>query len=390
MKGATLMMKILSIEPTPSPHSMKINVNEHLPDGETINFKLDDHIDDAPDYIKDLFKINGITNIYRVVDFITIARHPRVAWEDILPAVQETLGTVESSPAIKNPTKQHEVDNSFGEIRVFVQMFRGIPMQVKLEEGEEETRFGLPELFTNAILKASPASPNVIWERKWVEQHVRYGAVDKIGQEVVEELTASYDQERLDQLVELAFQEQGTGEIKKINAQNKITLETLDDPDWRVRYAALDRLMNPTIRDLPVLDKALDDERSSIRRLATAYLGMIEEPEVLPSLYKALKDKAANVRRTAGDCLSDLGFKEAMPKMIATLTDENRIVRWRAAMFLYEIGDETAIPALKAALDDPEFEVRMQVHMALERIESGEEAEGSIWHQMIQVTNKRD
>src|SRR5699024_8711671 len=105
--------------------------------------------------------------------------------------------------------------------------------QVKLEEGDEETRVGLPELFTNAILQASPASPNIIWERKWIEQHVRYGVVEDIGHEVVEELAASYDQERLDKLVELAFQEQGTEEIKKINAQNKITLETLEDPDWK-------------------------------------------------------------------------------------------------------------------------------------------------------------
>lgn len=381
-------MKILSIEPTPSPHSMKINVNERLPDGETLNFKLDDDMSNAPNYINELFKIKGITNLYRVVDFITIARQPRVAWEEILPAVRETLGTVENDSTMENSVKQSETDVPFGEVRVFVQMFRGIPMQVKLEEGDEETRVVLPELFTNAILQASPASPNIIWERKWIEQHVRYGVVEDIGHEVVEELAASYDQERLDKLVELAFQEQGTEEIKKINAQNKITLETLEDPDWKVRYAALDRLMNPSLKDLPVLDKALDDERSSIRRLATAYLGMIEEPEVLPSLYKALKDKAANVRRTAGDCLSDLGFKEAMPKMIATLTDDNRIVRWRAAMFLYEIGDETAIPALKDALEDPEFEVRMQVNMALERIERGEEAEGSIWHQMIQATKE--
>lgn len=381
-------MKILSIEPTPSPHSMKINVNERLPDGETLNFKLDDDMSNAPNYINELFKIKGITNLYRVVDFITIARQPRVAWEEILPAVRETLGTAENDSTMENSVKQSETDVPFGEVRVFVQMFRGIPMQVKLEEGDEETRVVLPELFTNAILQASPASPNIIWERKWIEQHVRYGVVEDIGHEVVEELAASYDQERLDKLVELAFQEQGTEEIKKINAQNKITLETLEDPDWKVRYAALDRLMNPSLKDLPVLDKALDDERSSIRRLATAYLGMIEEPEVLPSLYKALKDKAANVRRTAGDCLSDLGFKEAMPKMIATLTDDNRIVRWRAAMFLYEIGDETAIPALKDALEDPEFEVRMQVNMALERIERGEEAEGSIWHQMIQATKE--
>ena len=106
-------------------------------------------------------------------------------------------------------------------------------------------------------------------------------------------------------------------------------------------------------------------------------------------IYKALKDKAINVRRTAGDCLSDLGFEEAIPEMIKTLKDKSRIVRWRAAMFLYEVGDETAIPALREALDDPEFEVRMQVKMALARIESGKEAEGSIWNQMAQAVKEK-
>jgi len=382
-------MKVVSIEPTPSPHSMKINVTIKLSDGEAYNFKQGEDLSDAPDYIQRLFEIKGIINIYRVVDFITVARHPRTPWEEILPAIRETLGTEEPSHMIDTQTEDPQsADPSFGEVRVFIQMFRGIPMQVKLEDGDTEERFGLPELFTNAILEASPASPNIIWERKWIENHVRYGVVNDIGQEVVEELSASYDKERLDQLVKHAFQEEDSGDIQEIEAKNKITLETLDHSDWKVRYAALDRL-NPTVKDLLVLDKALDDERSSIRRLATAYLGMVEEPEVLPFLYKALQDKAANVRRTAGDCLSDLGFKEAQPKMIATLTDENRIVRWRAAMFLYEIGDETAIPALQEASEDPEFEVRMQIKMALDRIQDGEAAKGSIWHQMIKASSSK-
>src|SRR5690625_4919634 len=94
IKGACLV-KMSSIEPIPSPHSIKINVREQLPDGETLNFKLGDDLSDAPNYIVELFKIDGISNIYRVVDFITIARHPRVAWEEILPAVRATLGTEE-------------------------------------------------------------------------------------------------------------------------------------------------------------------------------------------------------------------------------------------------------------------------------------------------------
>lgn len=389
MKGM-YKMEITSIEPTPSPHSMKVNVTERLSDGETLNFKRGDDLTTAPEYIKLLFNIDGIINIYRVVDFITLARHPRTPWETILPQVRKTLGTRETDTTIKPLENKAEADDAFGEVRVFIQMFRGIPMQVKLEDGAEESRFGLPELFTEAIMEASAASPNIIMERQWIEQpHVRYGEMDEIGTEVVEELSASYDEDRLKQLVKLAFEEQGEEVVEEVPEELQITLKTLDDPDWRIRYAALDRL-DPTYEHIVILNKALDDDRSSIRRLATMYLGYIEEPEVLPSLYKALKDQAANVRRTAGDCLSDLGFKEAMPEMIKTLKDDNRIVRWRAAMFLYELGDESAVPALESASEDPEFEVRLQINMALERIKGGKKAEGSIWHQMTEATSGKD
>ena len=380
-------MKIISIEPTPSPHSMKINVDECLDDGETFNYKMGDDLVDAPQYIQKLLNINGVHGIYRVIDFITIQRHPRTAWEDILPKVNDLLGgeANESIEEIFAPSVQSG-EEAFGEINVFIQEFRHIPMQVKVEENNREKRFGLPERFTEAAIEASEASDNMLMERKWVEQSPRYGKIEEIGQEVVEELAASYDKERLSNLVNSAFSNK-TSNVVSEKQKYKVTLNMLDQPDWRDRYAALDR-MDPEIDDLPVLDKALEDDRSSLRRLATAYLGMIEEPEVLPYLYKALKDKAVNVRRTAGDCLSDLGFTEAMPEMILSLSDPNRLVRWRAAMFLYEVGDESAIPALKTALNDPEFEVRMQVKMALDRIQEGKEAEGSIWHQMNQATKQ--
>ncbi|MFS0674689.1 conserved virulence factor C family protein [Ornithinibacillus sp. 179-J 7C1 HS] len=374
-------MKIVSIEPTPSPYSMKINVDEVMPDGKTQNYKYGDDLTNAPSYIQELFTINGVKGIYRVIDFLALERDARTPWEEILPEVRRTLGSVEETEINTNKT-QASIDDHYGEVKVYIQMFRYIPMQVKLEEGDTEARFGLPERFMNAAMEASIASDNMLLERKWVEQNPRYGDMKEIGNDVVEEISASYDDDRLKELVKYALDNKTAPTPWK-----KVTLEMLDNPDWRERYAALDR-MDPTIDDLAVLDKALDDEKASIRRLATAYLGMIDDKRVLPFLYKSLQDKAVNVRRTAGDCLSDLSFIEAMPEMIQTLKDTSRLVRWRAAMFLYELGDETAIPALLEAQDDPEFEVRMQVNMALARIQGGEEAKGSIWHQMTQVINK--
>src|SRR5699024_6467628 len=365
---------------------MKINVDERLPDGQKENYQIGDDLHDAPDYVQKLFVIDGVKGLYRVIDFLTIQRNPRVAWEDILPEVQDVFGTSKNMDETLSFSTKNGTEDSFGEIHVYIQMFRDLPMQVKLEEGDQEYRFGLPERFTEAIMEASVASDNLLMERKWVEQSPRYGEVNEIGQEVVEELSASYDTARLQHLYELIL----TNDPHKKQISQKRTTVTIDmfgQPNWKDRYAALDRL-DPTLEDLPILNKALDDEKASIRRLATAYLGMIEEPEVLPYLYKALKDKAVNVRRTAGDCLSDLGYTDAIPEMIQALDDSNRLVRWRAAMFLYEVGDETAIPALRKALDDPEFEVRMQVKMALARIEEGEEAKGSIWKQMTEAAKK--
>ncbi|MCT2535967.1 conserved virulence factor C family protein [Aquibacillus koreensis] len=382
-------MKIVSIEPTPSPHSMKINLNELLPDNETRNYKQGDDLSSAPMYIQSLFQIYGVKGIYQVVDFIALERHPKVDWEVILPEVRKALGTEEVN--LQESIHQRKVeatDEAFGEVKVRIQMFRNIPMQVKLDDGNEEKRFGLPAIFMDAAMEASAASPNFVMERKWVEQRPRYGPLEEIGNDIVDELSASYDQDRLNQLVKIALDNDSEAPENQ-TTMDDISLSVFHHADWKVRYAALDH-MEPSFDKLPFLAKALEDEKASIRRLATAYLGMIEGPEVLPYLYKALKDKAVTVRRTAGDCISDLGFKQAMPEMIASLSDSNRLVRWRAAMFLYEIGDETAIPALEAAVNDPEFEVRMQVNMALERIKGGEAGKGSVWHQMTQATRKNN
>jgi len=374
------------MEPTPSPYSMKINVDEQLADGLTENYKQNDDLSTAPKYIQALFAIHGVKGLYRVIDFITLERNARVPWEEILPEVRKVLGSEEETTDLFTIGANNDSDDAFGEVKVTIQMIRGIPTQVKLEEGENEERFALPDRFMNVAMEAATASNNYLMERKWVEQSPRYGKLDEIGKEVVEELSATYSEERLTKLLELALNEVTPAETTR---KEKVTLEMLEQEDWRDRYAALDRMIDPTEADYPVLNKALDDGHSSVRRLATAYLGMIEEPETLTFLYKALKDKSVNVRRTAGDCISDLGFKDSMPEMIHTLSDKSRIVRWRAAMFLYEVGDETAIPALEKGLEDPEFEVRMQVKMALDRIKGGKEAEGSIWHQMTEAAKEK-
>jgi hypothetical protein len=375
-------MNIKSIEPTPSPNTMKVLLDEELPFGTSHNYKPD-NVEKAPPIIQELMKIEGVKGIYHVADFLAVERNPRYDWKEILTKVREVFGEdVERIEDNKQERNEH-----FGEVKVFVQMLYGLPMQVKLIDSQEERRVGLPQYFIDAVLEAQKHAGNIVLDRKWVEKGVRYGTFEEIGEEIVEELSAAYPPERLERMVQMFKSGEQAKTQKRVSF--KVTEEMLDDPDWTKRYAALEQMDEPTEADIPVLAKALKDEKVSIRRLSTAYLGMIGGKKVLPYLYEALKDKAVPVRRTAGDCLSDIGDPEAIPVMIEALKDSSKLVRWRAAMFLYEVGDESALPALKAAENDPEFEVSMQIKMAIERIEGGEEAKGSVWKQMTESRKQK-
>ncbi|ALC81350.1 MULTISPECIES: conserved virulence factor C family protein [Bacillus] len=370
-------MKITSIEPTPSPNTMKINLSEELPGGTSNNYKKE-QMEHAPLIIQNILNVEGVKGVYHVADFLAVERNAKYDWKTILPNVRAAFNQDSEEEEAVTGT----IDDSYGEVKVFVQMFNGIPIQVKLSDGEQEKRFGLPDRFQNAILKLKDTSPNVVLDRSWKEQGVRYGDFSDIGTDVVEELQAAYSDERLTQLAEAASSE--TPESKQPKRKSyKVTVGMMEEKDWKARYAHLDQ-MNPTSSDLPVLTMALNDEKTSIRRLATVYIGMLETEDILPLLYKAMEDKTVTVRRTAGDCLSDIGNPLAIPSMVKALKDPSKLVRWRAAMFLYEVGDETALEGLKAAEDDPEFEVSLQIKMAIERIEHGEEAKGSVWKQMTE------
>ncbi|MGE6629685.1 conserved virulence factor C family protein [Bacillus sp. NPDC077027] len=371
-------MKIKAIEPTPSPNTMKVILTEELIGGKSNNYKKEQK-DTAPDMIRRILDIDGVKGVYHVADFLAVERNAKFDWKGILQKVREAFGQDKQDAGV--PEGQDE--ESFGEVKVFVQMFSGIPMQVKLTDGEKEERFGMPERFQAAILTLRSSSDNVVFERSWKEHGVRFGEFADIGQEVTEELQAAYDDERLKRLTEAVIEGPETAEKQVQRKAYEVTLEMLHDEDWKKRFAHLEQ-MQPEKKDVPVLMKAMDDPKTSIRRQAVVNAGMIEEPAILPILYKGLQDKTVTVRRTAGDCVSDFGDPSAVPAMIESLKDSSKLVRWRAAMFLYEVGDETALDALKEAEHDPEFEVSLQVKMAIERIEHGEEAKGSVWKQMTE------
>ncbi|MDV6379073.1 virulence factor [Sporosarcina sp. GW1-11] len=370
-------MKIKMIEPTPSPNSMKIILETALPDGTSHNYKKIDEAQ-APEPIRSLLAIQGIKGIYHVMDFMAVERIGNVPWESILAEVRAILNEEDNEAGA---SEEIQLDEHYGEVYVHVQTYKEIPLQVKVFSSDTEKRFGLSERFIQAMERVHHSEvENYILLRKWADYGIRYGELQEVGEQVVQELEAAYPEKRLHELVEKAEQADGQAKVKG----QKVTLDEFTVPEWEKRFQLLDQMPDPDVSDYPVLTRALEDEKMSIRRLATVYLGMIEDESVIPFIEKALEDKSWAVRRTAADCMSDLGYVRFESAAIRLLQDKNKLVRWRAAMFLYETGTEHALPALHEAENDTEFEVKLQVRMAIARIEEGEEAKGSIWRQMTE------
>lgn len=367
-------MEIVRVEPTPSPNTMKIVLSFKKEDRSSNTYtEVNDH---NPEFINRILQLDGIKSVFHVMDFIAVDKRPKENWDTLLKDVTSAIsGSDQEGDFAENQVNEH-----FGEVKAEVLKFKGIPYQIKLTTQDEEKRKQLPEIYIDSMLKATKDSDNVVFLRKWEDLGVRYGEVEEVLATVQEEILALYPKEKLEALVEEALTSDITIPEKQFVHVDKETFE--QEEDWKVKLRMLNDFPTPTEDDYPLLDVALNDEKPQVRRMAIVLLGMIESKETLPYLYKGMKDKVVSVRRTAGDCLSDLGFKEALPVMIEALEDPQKIVRWRAAMFIFDEGDETALEALKKRQDDPAFDVKLQVQMAIERIENGEEALGSVWKQM--------
>lgn len=367
-------MEIVRVEPTPSPNTMKIVLSFKKEDRTSNTYtEVNDH---NPEFINRILNLEGIKSVFHVMDFIAVDKRPKENWDTLLKDVTTAIsGSDQDSDSNNNQVNEH-----FGEVKAEVLKFKGIPYQIKLTTQEEEKRKQLPEIYIDSMLKATKDTDNVVFLRKWEDLGVRYGEVEEVLETVQEELLALYPKAILDELVEEALTSDITIPEKQFVHVDKETFE--QEQDWKVKLRMLNDFPTPTEEDYPLLEVALHDDKPQVRRMAIVLLGMIEQKETLPYLYEGMKDKVVSVRRTAGDCLSDLGYKEALPVMIEALEDPQKIVRWRAAMFIFDEGDETALEALKNRQDDPAFDVKLQVQMAIERIENGEAALGSVWKQM--------
>lgn len=372
-------MKIVFIEPTPSPNTMKLHLDESLEPGIRKTYTPDNERS-APAWIRNLLGIPGVKSVFHTLDFVALDRKGSADWAAILSEVQKQFGQ-EGVESAWSPESDEAA--TYGEAQVFVQFFRGIPMQIRVKAGSKEERISLSERFVNAVTEV--ASATLIKERKLTDYGVRYGGSRRSPARSSRSwkrrtrpsgLRGSSPRRSPTAAARPSSSSSGASRAWTRSASGS---RTATGASATPRSRRCSSRAPKLCRCWP---KRCATRRCRLRRLAVVYLGDVRTPEAMELLYEALRDSSAAVRRTAGDTLSDIGDPAATGPMIAALRDSSKLVRWRAARFLYEVGTDDALEALRAAADDPEFEVGLQARMAVERIESGEQAAGTVWQQM--------
>ena len=379
-------MKLSSLETTPNPNCMKLNLDEQVV--ETPLSLRRGQVENVPDAIKQLLNIQGVREAFLANDFITLTRQGNADWQPILAEAAQLLGvTADANPQLLKQSDSEPTlaqTSTFGEVEIAVLVFRGIPVQVRAIGAEAQTRVSLPERFNDALQRALQATgANYVQERQWEPYPPRNGQPEEVAKMVADEIASLIDPEELKR-TEAAITNTPL-EVKPTTAQPEDSLAQLSDSNWKTRLKAIQTL-EVNSDTFSALVNALNDEKAAIRRWAAALLGASAMSEAVDFLGEAvLSDPSVVVRRTAGDALSDLGDPRATSVMSKALADSSKLVRWRAARFLNETGDETAIEALKQAIArESEFDVELEMKAALERIVSGGDRSLPMWMRLSQ------
>ena len=117
----------------------------------------------------------------------------------------------------------------------------------------------------------------------------------------------------------------------------------------------------------PRLVAALDNELSSVRRIAVAILAESTDPSTRDqAIARGISDGSLRVRRTALDAVGDAA-DEAFRKTFehAALNDPDAWSRWRAIRALGDLGAEPSRGVVEAAARDNEFRVRFEAERVL-------------------------
>jgi hypothetical protein len=397
-------MKLRSIETTPSPNCMKLNLDEQI-SPKPLTLKRDSDVTDAPEVSQQLLSITGIQSVFVLGDFITLTRKGNVDWQPILATAAHLLGMAESADVnlgdrLTQPLTQPQVTSTgnelshtqnrtqhFGQVEVAIQVFRRIPVQVRAIAADgQQARVALPERFNQALQRAVLATQaDYVAERRWAPYQPQFGHPEDVAKLVADELAILIDDRDLAQIEKRAIDKAFEIETASFGHSQQALLEELQQTDWKRRLKAVQQIVVDSETFSAVVE-ALKDERNTIRRWSAAILGSSQNPDAVEPLCEVvLSDPSPIVRRTAGDALSDLGNTQATETMIKVLKDASNLVRWRSARFLNELGDVSALnPLTQAAEHESEFDVRVEMMAAIERIQSGGETQLPMWMRITQ------
>jgi HEAT repeat protein len=152
-----------------------------------------------------------------------------------------------------------------------------------------------------------------------------------------------------------------------------LLVDALGDPSWRVRKAAVARLVvseAPGRIELALIAALYDGENPGRRNSAFEALVSMG-PRVVPAMIEALSTEDVDVRKLIVDALAGIGDVIATPTLIGSLRDEDPNVRAASADALGVVGGPGAGEAMtRCALDEDEDTlVRLSALMGLARIE---------------------
>ena len=384
-------MKLFSLETTPNPHCMKLNLDETIAD-KPITLTAGDSSDNVPKPIAQLIQIEGVREAFLNADFVALIRESQAQWEPILSQAAQILGVAEGadtelfSQSQETTASQEDNHKNLGEVEIAVLYFRGIPTQVRAISEEAQKRVALPERFNEAMQRVVEATgANYVLERHWEPYTPRHGEAEAVANMVAEEVASLIDEADLQAIEQTAAGNTNAVETTSHSKTSDLIQQLQQSEDWKQRLKAIQQL-EINSETFPAIVNALKDDRATIRRWASALLGASESEQAIAPLSEVvLNDPSVIVRRTAGDALSDLGNPDGIPTLCQALRDRSKLVRWRAARFLSEMGDESAIAALETAREqEPEFDVRLEMNAALDRITRGEERQLPMWMRLSQ------
>src|SRR3954464_2835038 len=99
-------LRIKKIEPTPSPNTMKIILNQELPMGKSTNYKKE-QAGGAPSVIRDILQIEGVKGVYHVADFLAVERNAKFNWKELLQKIRKAFGEDVADQTEKSEVAEH-------------------------------------------------------------------------------------------------------------------------------------------------------------------------------------------------------------------------------------------------------------------------------------------